>query len=163
MVDEGTFREDLFYRLNVVSIHVPPLRERAEDVAVLAKHFVKVTGERLALTDADISQEALALLEAYPWPGNVRELENAIERALVLSESNGRITALDLDGRFDRRPSSQDAEDEDLDLKSAIVALERRLIRKALDVCGGNRTRAAQALGISHRTLLYKLKEFGVG
>jgi two-component system response regulator AtoC len=169
MVRDGSFREDLFYRLNVVSIQLPPLRERREDIPVLARHFVRLLGTRLGLEGADISPDALALLERYPWPGNVRELENAIERAMVLSESGGRIGVLELDDRFDDcdeedapEPATAAAATEELSLKVMLPRLERQLIQRALEQTGGNRTRAAVLLGISHRALLYKLKDYGI-
>jgi two-component system response regulator AtoC len=168
MVKDGLFREDLFYRLNVVSIHLPPLRDRREDVSILARHFVHQLGVRLGLARPEISSEALRILEAYAWPGNVRELENALERALVLSDNDGRITAADLDERFDdavaadEPPEASDGAGE-LALKPALDRLERQMIQRALEQTGGNRTRAAVLLGISQRALLYKLKEHGVG
>jgi len=165
MVQAGEFREDLFYRLNVVSIHLPPLRDRPADIAVLAEHFVARIGQRLGFSAPSISTEALALLQSYPWPGNVRELENAIERALVLSEASGRITVADLDDRFDGEPPSDASAElgtDDLNIKAVLPRVEADLIRRALEKTGGNRTKAAQVLGISPRALLYKLKDHGI-
>jgi len=165
MAKDGTFREDLLYRLNVVTIHVPPLRERPEDVPELTRFFVCRLGERLGLAEASISDEALAVFERYAWPGNVRELENAIERAMVLSDDRGRITLGDLDERFDARadPSSDiPLPGSDLSLKVVLPKMERRLIRRALEESGGNRARTAELLGISPRALAYKLKEYGI-
>ena len=167
LVREGLFREDLYYRLNVVSIHLPPLRERKEDVPVLIRHFVGQIGARLGLPSPAVTPEAMQILERYAWPGNVRELENAIERALVLSENGGRITAVDLDDRFDTDGAADGASSavagDELSLKIVLPKVERDLIQRALEQTGGNRTRAATLLGISHRTLLYKLKEHGIG
>jgi two-component system, NtrC family, response regulator AtoC len=175
--DSGAFREDLYYRLNVVSIHLPPLRERREDIAPLVDHFVKQIGSRLGLGNLEVTVEAMQILESYPWPGNVRELENAIERALVLSEGGNRITAADLDERFEGHPSAPPAPGssasgqeraitdligDDLSFKVVIPEVEKMLIHRALERTGGNRTRAASLLGISHRALLYKLKEYGI-
>jgi two-component system response regulator AtoC len=168
MVKEGGFRRDLFYRLNVVSIHLPPLRDRTEDVPVLAQHFVERLGRRLDLPQASIDADALAVLESYPWPGNVRELENAIERALVLAEHQGRITAQDLDGRFAAGTpmATEDlplpAGSTELSLKVVLPKVERALIRRALEKTRGNRSQAASLLGISQRALLYKLKEYEI-
>jgi two-component system response regulator AtoC len=169
--DSGAFREDLYYRLNVVAIHLPPLRERKEDIAPLVHHFVRQIGSRLGLGDIEVSKEAMAILEAYAWPGNVRELENAIERALVLHEGGGRITAADLDERFDLQSNAHEAGaprgigqliGDELSFKIIIPEVEKMLIHRALERTGGNRTRAASLLGISHRALLYKLKEYGI-
>ncbi len=167
LVRESLFREDLYHRLNVVSIVLPPLRERTEDIPVLVEHFVRRIAERLELAGAEVTPEAMAILERYHWPGNVRELENAIERALVLSEGGGRITAADLDDRFDLEARVPDGlppslVDDTLTLKEAQDRLERMMIRRALERTGGNRTRAAVLLGISHRALLYKLKDHGL-
>ncbi|MGF1511565.1 MAG: sigma-54-dependent transcriptional regulator [Myxococcota bacterium] len=168
MVRAGTFRQDLFYRLNVVSIHLPPLRHRQEDIPVLAQHFVERLGQRLGLAQPCIEPEAVRLLRAYDWPGNVRELENAIERALVLSESEGRITSADLDGRFSGRPEIATSDltlpggDDQLSLKVVLPKVERALIRKALAKTRGSRVQAAALLGISQRALLYKMKEYDI-
>ena len=167
LVKQGQFREDLFYRLNVVAIHLPPLRERREDIPLLAQHFVRQVADRLDIGNPEISHDALDLLEAYDWPGNVRELENAIERALVLSEGDGRLTSVDLDDRFRERIEGPSAlagliDDDELSLKVVMPKVEQLLIRRALEHTGGNRTRAATLLGISHRALLYKLKEHGI-
>ncbi len=166
LVKEGKFREDLYFRLNVVSIVLPPLRERPEDIPVLAQHFAFQIGERLGLGHPEVSTEALKILQGYAWPGNVRELENAVERALVLSDNQQRITVADLDERFDAEDSrpSQSENDwgEELSLKVVLPKVEQQLIRKALAQTGGNRTKAAVLLGISHRALLYKLKDYGI-
>jgi two-component system response regulator AtoC len=168
LVKEGRFREDLFHRLNVVSIALPSLRERREDVRVLVDHFVQRIAARLGIQRPEVTAEAMAILERYPWPGNVRELENAIERSLVLSEGGDRITSADLDDRFDIDTSKAPVGvpgvvlDENLTLNEAKERVERFLIGRALERTGGNRTRAASLLGISHRALLYKLKEYGI-
>ena len=170
LVAQGQFREDLFYRLNVVRVELPALRERREDVPVLAQHFVRELASRLGMGAASITDEALTQLSAYDWPGNVRELENALERALVLSEGTGHVTEADLDDRFD--PDTQVArvgnhlapllEGEELSLKVVMPKVERIMIRRALEQTGGNRTKASVLLGISHRALLYKLKEHDI-
>ena len=167
LVAQGEFREDLFYRLNVVAIHLPPLRERREDIRPLVGHFIDRVGRRLSISSPSVSEDALELLEGYDWPGNVRELENAIERALVLSDSDGRLTAVDLDDRFRQRLDPPDAlagliDGDELSLKVVMPRVEQLMIRRALEHTGGNRTRAATLLGISHRALLYKLKEHGI-
>jgi two-component system response regulator AtoC len=169
LIAEGRFREDLFHRLNVVPIHVPPLRERPSDIRPLAHHFAERLARRLGVRAIALTEPALAALEAYEWPGNVRELENAIERAFVLSDGTGTLTEADLDDRFDA-PAAETAAPEhdvprgadDLRLKPRLDELERQLIRQALEKTGGNRGRTAEVLGISQRALLYKLKEYGL-
>ncbi len=166
LVSQGAFREDLFYRLNVVRIHLPPLRERKEDVPPLVDYFVRKLAKRLELANPTVDPEAMEVLQQYAWPGNVRELENAIERALVLSEGGGRLTPEDLDDRFNTLQATRDLEqligEDDLSIKVILPRIEKVLIRRALKRTDGNRTRAAQLLGISHRALLYKLKEYGI-
>jgi len=156
-VDAGRFREDLFYRLHVVSIHLPPLRERREDIAPLARHFAARLGTRLGNPVA-LSEAALAWLEAQPWPGNVRELENAIERAAVLS-GKPVLDAAD----FSATPLriAERGRDEET-LRAAVEAAEAAAIRAALEATGGNRRAAATRLGVSLRTLFYKIERYGL-
>jgi len=162
-VKEGQFREDLYYRLNVVGIHLPPLRDRPEDIPLLARHFL-ARGARLR-PDAPVtgfSAEALEAMKAYRWPGNVRELEHAVERALVLCEGpEVREEDLPDELRAPRAPAAAPP-DGDLSVKRAIRAVEEQLIRAALERTGGNRTRAAELLDLSYRALLYKIKEYGI-
>jgi two-component system, NtrC family, response regulator AtoC len=162
-VRAGRFRADLFYRVNVVRIALPPLRERREDIADLVRHFVAVFNKRLSLAIASVTPAAMGLLMEYSWPGNVRELENVVERAMVLAEgSNVDVEHLPT---VVRTPGAQVASaDTDLDLsvKRRTEALERTLIERALRQTGGNRTRAARLLDLSHRALLYKIKEYGL-
>jgi DNA-binding NtrC family response regulator len=148
-VEAGTFRGDLFHRLNQVSIQVPPLRERVEDVAPLAYHFLHEVDPRL-----DLGEDALNALEDYTWPGNVRELRNAITRAAVLTES-WEIGAEDLNLR-----SSTLAPAARPELKRQLGGLEEQVIREALEKSGGRQDVAAGLLGISRRTLLRRLKEY---
>jgi transcriptional regulator with PAS, ATPase and Fis domain len=148
-VEAGTFRGDLFHRVNQVSIHVPPLRERVEDVASLAYRFLHEVDPRL-----DLGEDALNALEDYGWPGNVRELRNAITRAAVLAES-WEICAADLN----LRPSALRAVAKP-ELKRQLGGLEEQVIREALETSGGRQDVAAGLLGISRRTLLRRLKEY---
>jgi two-component system response regulator AtoC len=162
-VREGRFREDLFYRLNVIAMQLPPLRERREDVAPLVEHFIARTNVKLGTAIEGASAEAMKLLIDYRWPGNVRELENTIERAMVLCDGK-RIEAESLPERIresrDRiRLSLQSGE---LSIKKTTRIIEEELIRKALRETRGNRTNAAKILEISHRALLYKIKEFEI-
>ena len=161
-VRAGRFRADLFYRVNVVRIQLPPLRERREDIPELVRHFIGVYNRKLTLSIRGVSPAAMRLLMDYPWPGNVRELENVVERAMVLSDGP-QVDAEHLPGPV-RQPGTAIAEDDDLDLsvKRRTEALERSLIERALRQTGGNRTRAARLLDLSHRALLYKIREYGL-
>jgi len=163
-VAAGRFREDLFYRLNVLRILVPPLRERRADIPLLADHFLARFREALGKPVRTLTDEALEKLVAYRWPGNVRELENVIERAVILS-AGPRLGPSDLPPNVAAHGTEPagDEDEGDLSLRRARRAVEIELIRRALEATGGNRTHAARRLGISHRALLYKLKEYGLG
>lgn len=164
MVKEGGFREDLYYRLNVVQVTLPPLRERRDDIPLLAEHFVEKFGQRLGIESMTISRDAMRALMDFHWPGNVRELENTIERAMVLADED----RIEPDALPEKIISQEPGErslaflDEELSIKKATRAIERELIRRSLERTGGNRTRAAELLEISHRALLYKIKEYGL-
>jgi two-component system, NtrC family, response regulator AtoC len=161
-VQDGRFREDLFYRLNVIHLHLPPLRERPEDIPPLAELFLEKHIRRTGKAAMGFAPAALRMLSEYRWPGNVRELENCVERAVVLAE-NEVISAADLPAQLTRQPVEGVIIDADnLSIKQASEILERTLIRRALEKTGGNRTRAAKILEISHRALLYKLKAYGL-
>src|SRR5213592_215776 len=153
LIARGQFREDLFFRLNVVPLRVPPLRDRKDDIAVLASHFMKKYG---GIADASIDTETLELLERYGWPGNVRELENVIHRSFAL-RGRLKITASDL---FDQSVESPDAPA--LQAGQSVGEMERKLIMTTLEQTNGNRTHAARLLGISLRTLRNKLREYRV-
>jgi len=162
-VSEGRFREDLYYRLNVIHIRVPPLRERREDIPLLLEHFVArhAQGHGKLVTGADA--DTLRLLMAYGWPGNVRELENVVERAVLLCEGD-QFGVRDLPdslsaGAVDHPPPFPV---DDLSIKKASKALEAHLIERALRRTRGNRTRASKLLEISHRALLYKMRDYDV-
>jgi two-component system response regulator AtoC len=157
------FREDLFYRLNVLPIVVPPLRERREDIALLVEHFVARNNARLGTEVRGLENEARRLLFEYTWPGNVRELENTIERAMVLTEGD-QIGATDLPERIreSQDPVQVQLASGELSVKKTTRVIEEILIRRALQKTKGNRTRAAELLEISHRALLYKIKDYQV-
>ena len=157
-VQQGAFREDLFYRLNVIRLHIPPLRERPEDVPALVTHFAQETARRLG-RPVSLTPRALARLSDHPWPGNVRELRNAIERAATLSGSE----RLDLED-FDLKsaPSGNGHGGDAVDLKAEVEAVESTVIRRALALTGGNRREAAERLGVSLRTLFYKIRKYGL-
>ena len=162
-VREGQFREDLFYRLNVVGIRLPALRERPEDIPLLARHFLsKYARLRPEAPVRGISEGALEALRGYRWRGNVRELEHAIERALVLCEG-AEIREEDLPDEVRAPPAAPPGLPEEISsIKRATRLVEEQLIRRALERTGGNRTRAAEILEISYRALLYKIKEYGI-
>jgi len=156
-VEAGHFREDLYYRLAVIPLHVPPLRERPEDIPLLARHFVSRFAAGPGKRVEGIEAEALEVLRTYNWPGNVRELENAIERGVALCK-RGWITLDELPARVrDRKQDSDDYGDVD-----SLDVVERRHILKTLKKVNGNRSKAAQLLQISTTTLWRRLKEFGV-
>jgi two-component system, NtrC family, response regulator AtoC len=159
----GRFREDLFYRLNVLPIHCPPLRERRDDIPLLIDHFVAKNNSRLGTSIRGLDTETRRLLYEYGWPGNVRELENTIERAMVLSEGE-QIVAADLPERIReaRDPVQVQLASGELSVKKTTRIIEEILIRRALTKTKGNRTRAAEVLEISHRALLYKIKDYQI-
>jgi two-component system, NtrC family, response regulator AtoC len=160
-VKAGTFREDLFYRLNVLPILVPPLRDRIEDVPPLVDHFLHRNNLRLGLEIDGLTSEALALLCEYPWPGNVRELENTIEQTMVLAETSRiGIECLPSKIRESKDRIRMTLFSGELSIKKTMRVIEEELIRRALKQTGGNRTSAAKLLEISHRALLYKIKEY---
>ncbi len=161
-VKEGSFRDDLFYRLNVLPIKLPPLRERKEDIPLLVDHFIAKFNESLGKKVRETSPEALKILLRYSWPGNVRELENMIERGLVLTETD-LIEVENLPPEVHRpTESSAFSQLEEYSIKKATKILETELIRKALRKTHGNHTHASRLLEISHRTLLYKIKEYSI-
>ena len=159
----GRFREDLFYRLNVLLIHCPALRDRREDIPLLIDHFLSRNNARLGTGIRGLDTEARRLLYEYAWPGNVRELENTIERAMVLTEGDT-ITAADLPERVReaRDPVQMQLASGELSVKKTMRIIEEILIRRALQKTKGNRTRAAEILEISHRALLYKIKDYQI-
>jgi DNA-binding NtrC family response regulator len=165
MVADGTFREDLFYRLNVIPLHLPPLRERKEDVPLLVQHFVRKVMAREGLPDTPevlVSQDALRRLMAYPWPGNVRQLENAIERALILRGGRQQVELSDLPPEIQavtvESAPTIDLPEAGIDLPAVVSRIERELIARALARTNGNRADAARILGLKRTTLVEKLK-----
>jgi two-component system, NtrC family, response regulator AtoC len=155
----GRFREDLFYRLGVVVVRVPPLRERPSEVVLLAKLFAKRFGADFGWTDPVVAQDASSALASYKWPGNVRELRNAIEHAMLITE-DGTIEAEHLPETLTR--ATVQADEEEGGVKAAISKLERESIVEALRAEQGNRTRAARRIGISLRSLLYKIDKYNL-
>ncbi|HEY2745471.1 MAG TPA: sigma-54 dependent transcriptional regulator [Polyangia bacterium] len=158
-MSEGAFREDLFYRLNVIEVMLPPLRDRAEDVLPLSDHFLTEAAARSGKRIIAFTQAALKILLAYPWPGNVRELENVVERAVALAEGD-QIGPDDLPPQVRERRSS-DVLAGALARGLTLAELEREYINRVLQAEGGNKTRAAQRLGLDRKTLYRKLEEYG--
>ena len=162
-VAAGRFREDLYYRLNVLPLRIPSLRERTEDIPQLARFFAGRTAQRHRLGTIELSDEVIEALKRQPWPGNVRELENVVERALVLADGPSiDLAFLSTVMTVKADPAACDDDDGELSIKKATRELEADLIRRALGVTQGNRTNAAKLLEISHRALLYKMKEYGI-
>jgi len=160
-VASGRFRADLFYRINVVAIALPPLRERPDDVPELALFFLERHAARMGLKAQGISAGAMRILAEHSWPGNVRELEHAIERALVMTGGKT-IEPPDLPSPVRSSGRHAAVNDGTLSVKQQTTALEKALIRRALEHTRGNRTRAARLLELSHRALLYKIREYGL-
>jgi two-component system response regulator AtoC len=162
-VKEGRFREDLFYRINVMPIHLPPLRERRGDIPLLVGHFIDLFNKKLNKNIDGLSSESMSILLRQGWHGNIRELENVIERAMILANERF-ITPADLP------PAITSFKDEDpfsksehtLSIKKASKILERELIEKALEITGGNRSKACKILEISRPILIAKIKEYGL-
>lgn len=154
-VKKGNFREDLYYRLNVVPIYLPPLKERKEDIPLLVEHFLRKYSEENGKLIEGISQDALQILIDYDWPGNVRELENVIERAVVMSKEKVLSPKHFSFADFESVPQPQES-----DMTKTLKDLEREFILKTLAEQGGNRSKTAEILGISVRTLRNKLKEY---
>ena len=149
-VDKGKFREDLYYRLNVISINLPPLRNRRGDIPILVRHFLDKYAQKNNIYSKKLSPRALQVLSNYEWPGNVRELENAIERAIIMAEGD----TIDVQDLF--IPEQELVSDSPKTLKD----YEREIVSRVLDDCGGNKTKTAEILGVSLRWLHYKLSEW---
>ncbi|MFQ5694107.1 MAG: sigma 54-interacting transcriptional regulator, partial [Nitrospinota bacterium] len=169
-VRAGRFREDLFYRLNVFRIPLPPLRERREDIPLLAQHFLEEASRRAGKRPTGIHPDALHCMTVHPFPGNIRELENEIERAVTLAEDGAPITAdllsesLRRAGRKTPKGGPSPGADAPLrgTLREAVEELERRMLAQALGTHNGNRTQAAAALGLSRLGLLKKIRRYGL-
>lgn len=161
-VQDGTFREDLFYRLNVVHVAVPPLRSRGTDVLILAQHFLKQFANRSRPEVTGISEPAAERLVTYPWPGNIRELRNAIERGVALTRFD-HVRADDLPERVRKYETRHVlVAGDDLEELVSLEEVEKRYILKVMQAAAGNKSLAAQTLGVSRRTLYRKLGEYGV-
>ena len=164
LVGEGRFREDLFYRLNVIPVFLPPLRDRREDIPLLVQHFVhQLTRQQLPPREITVTQEAMRRMMAYAWPGNIRQLENAVERAIALGRDRTQIDVLDLPPELQTapaagRPTAVLLPEGGLDMPAYIADIERQLIRGALDETEGNKQQAARLLGLKRTTLVEKAR-----
>lgn len=162
MIEDGAFREDLYFRLAVVPVEIPPLRERREDIPLLTEHFLRQACERHGCDGIKISREVFAALAAYPFPGNVRELENLVERMVVLAKGET-LTLKDLPENVRRAPSH--AANVLLNMPPeglSIEAVEREIIRQALEMHGGNQTYTARYLDITRSALIYRMQKYGL-
>jgi two-component system response regulator PilR (NtrC family) len=166
-VREKQFREDLFYRLNVIQIRIPSLRERKEDIPSLTGHFLKKYSEELGKQISQVSPEALRILVQYDYPGNVRELQNIIERAVAL-ETSQELTAQNLNSYIEeqlpikKRPLDLEIPSEGVDLEKIVEDVERTLLLKALDRTKGIKKKAAELLHINFRSMCYRLEKYGL-
>jgi two-component system, NtrC family, response regulator AtoC len=164
MVSEGSFREDLYYRLNVIPVILPPLRDRREDIPLLVQHFLQKFCAEQSRPVMTVSQTAMRLLMTHAWPGNVRQLENAMERAVALSGTRSQVEASDLPGELHQATDASDLlpgislPDDGLDFDSFISRIEREVIHRALERTGGNKAAAAALLSLKRTTLVEKLK-----
>jgi DNA-binding NtrC family response regulator len=158
-VEEGRFRQDLYYRVNVVSLEVPPLRTRGGDILLLAHYFLRRIGERTGKDVTSISTDAARKLLDYDWPGNVRELENGIERAVALARMS-EIGVDDLPAKIrDHQSTRMVIAGDDPTEMVTLAEMERRYIRRVLEACGSNKTQAAKVLGIDRRSLYRRLED----
>ena len=163
MVAEGTFREDLFYRLNVIPVQLPPLRDRREDIPLLVQHFLGRLATDTGRPPVTVTQEAIRRLMDYPWPGNVRQLENAVERALAFSKGRTQLDVADLAPEIQNQPVARETSevwfpDEGIDFDRYVEAVELSLIRRSLERTSGNKRQAARLLNLKRTTLIEKLK-----
>ncbi|MBI5599535.1 MAG: sigma-54-dependent Fis family transcriptional regulator [Deltaproteobacteria bacterium] len=160
-IKKGAFREDLFYRLNVMPVHLPPLRERKGDIPGLVRLFIGRYTRKYSKRIKAAANDAMDALSSYRWPGNIRELENVMERAVILEDTDT-IQLKNLPFFKKGDPAQVRSGHDMLSIKKAEEAIERELIKKALEMTNGNKTRAAELLEISHRALLYKVKSYGL-
>jgi two-component system response regulator AtoC len=162
-VAAGRFREDLYYRLNVARIILPPLRDRPEDIPALTEHILRRVEKSHGWRELSISAEALRAIEQRSWPGNVRQLENTLARAVIAARGRTILPEhLDSDAPSDPAVAAAESADDSLPLRALLAEVERRAIGRALGACGGNRTKTAEKLGISRRQLFDKIREYGL-
>ena len=165
-IKAGRFRRDLYYRINVLSLRLPPLRERRADIPALAEYFLQVFGEKYHCLVQPLSPRVLRVLQEYPWPGNIRELENLLEGHVVLRSEEALLAEV-LNRRMPPATKTQKPLEDVVSLKQAtrqaVRELEREVILHSLQINNWNRKRVAQALNISYRALLYKIQDAGIG
>jgi DNA-binding NtrC family response regulator len=169
MIEQGQFREDLFYRLNVIPLHIPPLRERRDDIPILAEFFLNKYSKDMKRHGKKFAPEVKEAMMRHPWPGNIRELENAVQRSIALSDGDI-ITAKDLletaaptpDLRSIAAATAKGIGEEGLDLDATMTDIEMGYLKRALEMTGGNYTKAAQLLKMSLRSFRYKLQKYGI-
>lgn len=162
MVQEKTFREDLYYRLNVIKVTIPSLKERKEDIEPIANHLMKKLSKEMDRFVTEIDKEAMAHLKGHDWPGNIRELENTIERAINLVEKEAKITVNHLPYYIREKKGNYSISSGRVGLKDVIAQVEIKEIRNALDICKGNKQKAARELGISRTSLYEKMEKYGL-
>jgi two-component system response regulator AtoC len=161
LINQGKFRKDLFYRLNIIAIEIPPLRDRKIDIPLLAQEFVVKHSKRVSKKVEGISDKALSILMNYNWPGNIRELENVIERGIILTKGQ-EIIPEDFPEILTSRKGNGEGKEDSQKLKEALKDPEKDLISRALDTVNWNRNEAAQALGINRTTLYKKMLRYGL-
>ena len=166
LVADGKFREDLFYRINVIPIHLPPLRDRGEDIPLLAEYFLGKYRDQMGKTISGLSQGSMELLQAYEWPGNIRELENVIERAVALEKSSAILPESLPEHIVKRVPKGPAAAgslpESGFDMEEHVKGLEREYIAQALQRAGGVQVKAADLLGMSFRSFRYYAKKYNL-
>jgi DNA-binding NtrC family response regulator len=159
MVENGDFREDLYYRLNVVTIRLPSLCERRDDIPLLVQHFLTALCETTGKADIAVDPEVMRFFQTFVWPGNVRQLRNCLESMVVLADDN-KLTLANLPATIRKGPDTKT--DVEIPAGTTLQELERTAVEKALEQFGGNRTHAALSLGISVRTLQRKIRAWGI-
>ncbi|MGL4209032.1 MAG: helix-turn-helix domain-containing protein, partial [Candidatus Adiutrix sp.] len=162
MVQENEFREDLYYRINVLPLNIPPLRERKEDLPLLLDHFVTLGAIRLGRKRPTMTADFIETLHNYFWPGNIRELENLIDRCLVMAVNQDQLSKEDLPLQLAQNTKAKTISPQNLNLKTATKELETAYIAAALEESCGNRSEAARLLAISYPSLLSKIKAYGL-
>ena len=158
MVSKGTFREDLFYRINLITIHVPALRERLEDIPLLVNHFAKKQAELNGMDKIEFSPEAISFLKRLPYPGNIRELKNLVDRVILIS-GKSLITDVDFKEQYVHLPNTADVLPDSI---YPLDELEKKMIVKAMELYGGNLSKVATALGVSRQALYRRLEKYGM-
>jgi two-component system response regulator HydG len=154
MVKEGTFREDLYYRLNVVNVEMPPLRERSEDIPILVRYFIRKYVDEFSKSKITMDEKALAILQRHSWPGNIRELENVVQRAIIMCDK-----VIEVKDLPDYLKLSEPITDPSTNLSKSLKEIEKEHILKVLNFVKGNKTKAAEILGIDRKTLRQKLDQ----